>query len=474
MGAYDMEALNFTIAELGHKGVYVSYAPFPPFTSLVFAPFIYLPVAWAKLSFNILSALLFLTSIFRAIRYFGIPDYFLLLVPIIFFTPILNNLYFGQGYLLLVALLLEGYIAFRQQKIVFSSLLWGFAILFKLFPAVIIFYLILRKEYKYAIYLIGACLLFFVLSLSINGFDSWHFYCTTILPKLNTGELNDPFTISFQSAFMLFKKTFIYDELLNPFPLYKSSYLFVIALGLYKAGILGIIISMSLQKKVSEIVCFALWLFGSMLISPNGSSYSLILLAVPFLALIAEKRENKLLLWIALFVLFLACNIKIQWFASLPLFAAFPRLYLLVFLFIIMIGYQLSGTKPWVISLLAIFFIVPGVLSRKTESDSSTYLLKEEKDLFIYDFGIKNGYLTYYYWDGIGKERNTNYIIKTLSYEGVTIKQNQIFWANKQLTHSADLKKRVALMNGNSIIYLSDKNRGVGFYTLRKINLNTP
>ncbi len=471
MGAYDMEALNFNISEQGHKGVYVSYAPFPPFTALVFAPFIGLSVAWAKLYFVIFSALFFMVSLYRTVRYFAIPDYFLLLIPLLFFTPIINNIYFGQAYLLLVALLLEGLIAYRQQKIVLSSLLWGIAILFKLFPAVIFFYLILRKEYKNALYLGLACLFFFLLSLSINGIDCWHFYLTKILPKLNAGELNDPFTISFQSVFMLLKRTFLYDDLLNPNPVYSSPYLFILFVGLFKAGILAVTISLSKQKKLSSTMSFALWLFISILVSPNGSSYSLILLILPFLALIVDYKDHKFLFGLSAVLLFLACNIKIQWFAHLPLYAAFPRLYLLLFLFLMIVWRHLASVKPWTIFSLALIFIFPGIIFRKNDTDSSSYLLQKEKDLFIYDFGVKNACLTYTFWDGTAKERMTNFAVKSISNENLFIKDNQIYWANQQLTHSVDLKKKPVLVNKNTIIYLSDKNRGVGFYTLRKIAL---
>lgn len=471
MGAYDMEALNFNISEQGHKGVFVSYAPFPPFTSLIFAPFIGLPVAWAKLSFVIFSALVFVISIFRSVRFFAIPDYFLLLIPLLFFTPIINNVYFGQGYLLLIALLLEGLIAYRQQKIVFSSLLWGIAILFKLFPAVIFFYLILRKEYKNTLYLGLACLFFFLFSLSINGIDCWHFYLTKILPKLNAGELNDPFTISFQSVFMLLKRTFIYDELLNPNPVFRSPYLFILVMGLFKAGILAVIISLSKQKKLSSTMSFALWLFVSMLVSPNGSSYSLILLILPFLTLIVDYRDHKFLFGLSAVLLFLTCNIKIQWFAQLPLYAAFPRLYLLLFLFLIIVWRHLASVKPLTILFLALLFILPGIIFRKNGVDSSSYLLQKEKDLFIYDFGVKNTCLTYTFWDGTAKERRTNVAVESFSTEDIFIRNNQIYWGNQQLTHSVDMKKKAVLVNKNTIIYLSDKNRGVGFYTLRKITL---
>jgi hypothetical protein len=51
------------------------------------------------------------------------------------------------------------------------------------------------------------------------------------------------------------------------------------------------------------------------------------------------------------------------------------------------------------------------------------------------------------------------------------MKKNQLFYKGKQLTFSRDRKKKPMLATDGSIVYLSDKNRGVGFYTLRKIPL---
>ena len=141
MGAYDMQSLNNHIAASGYKVDLVSYAPFPPFTSLVFAPFIVFPMGTAKLLFNLISIVLFLFTIARTIRYFDISPWLGLTIPVIFFIPLVNNIFFGQAYLLLCTLLLEGFIAHRKKQYVLSSFLWGIAILFKLFPGLIFFYL---------------------------------------------------------------------------------------------------------------------------------------------------------------------------------------------------------------------------------------------------------------------------------------------------------------------------------------------
>ncbi|HEV3324940.1 MAG TPA: hypothetical protein VG052_05025, partial [Puia sp.] len=51
--AYDMQTLNDRIATDGYKRILVSYAPFPPFTSLVFSPLLIFPMGLAKVIFNV-------------------------------------------------------------------------------------------------------------------------------------------------------------------------------------------------------------------------------------------------------------------------------------------------------------------------------------------------------------------------------------------------------------------------------------
>src|SRR5580658_5747724 len=108
--AYDMTRLNDRIAAGGYHDVFVSYTPFPPFTSLVFAPFLIFPMNVARIIFNGVSIVLFLFTLFRLTRYLSSPPWLILVLPVIFFIPLINNLAFGQAYLLLFTLLGEGWL----------------------------------------------------------------------------------------------------------------------------------------------------------------------------------------------------------------------------------------------------------------------------------------------------------------------------------------------------------------------------
>ena len=474
--AYDMKALNDHIAAAGYKVDLVPYAPFPPFTSLIFAPFIILPMATAKLLFNLVSAILFLVTVARAIKHFGVSRYFALVIPIIFFIPIVNNIFFGQAYLLLCSLLLEGFLAYKERRPILSGILWGVAILFKIFPAFIFLFLLFRRKYRALLYLSIACALLLTGSLLINGIHSWEYYLAHILPKVNNGQLNDPFTYVFQSAFMLFKKAFIYDALLNPHPFIHSPFIFMAIMALFKALILTICIIFTIRKTDDDLPSFSIWMTASILLSPNGSSYSLVLLLIPLLALVTQLYNFRAIHMgfaiTAAALLLIACNIPVIRLSSFPLWAQFPRLYLLLAFFIIL-------SSPWarywntrLAAGLAIIFFILALPGLDTSRDSSTYLLDREEHLYICDYQVKNNSLVYYYRDQNGlHEVPTGFRVYTATNDDLDLRDEQIWYKGRQMTTGPDRKEKPLLVNNEYIVYLSDKDRGVDFYTLRQLTI---
>ncbi len=475
--AYDNYAFNLLIAQQGYKGIFVSYMPFPPFTALVFAPFLLLKPLWAKIAFNVISCLLFLFTLRRTVKFFAVPGWAVALLPVIFFMPLRNGLFFGQSYLLLLLLLLEGYMAFKKGKPVLSSFLWAVAILFKLFPGLILIFLLLRKQYKNVVYTCMAALVLVLISLGLSGFDSWKFYIANVLPRVSNGELNSTYTYLFQSFFMLLRNLFVYDELMNPGALFDSPALFLLLLALFKAFILALCIGATWKRK-GDFLPFALWITGSMLVSPNGSTYSLVLLIIPFLAVVHEaadmrvKQKTTMLVLLAALLL-LICNVPLQSLASWPVLFKFPRLYLLLVFWLLLLWRAPGAFDYRVAALLFITFMVPGIIALSSpRQNSGSYLLPKDAHILIYDYEVKDHKLVYYYWDDTGAhELVTGYAIDSISSEHLGLQQNQIWYKGKQLTGGGDWKKKPMLVNGSTIVYLSDKNRGVSFYTLRKLSL---
>ncbi|WP_207513477.1 glycosyltransferase family 87 protein [Longitalea luteola] len=465
---YETWALNALIAREGYTGIFVSYTPFPPFTSIVLAPFLLLPVGMARIVFNIVSAALFVFAAARTIKYLAVPVWISWLIPVLFFIPLRNNIFFGQAYLLLTALLLEGCMAYKKGKMVGAAFLWAGAICFKLFPLVILLFLLAKKQYRQLLYCIAACLLLALVTLSINGWAPWQYYVFTILPRANSGELNDSYTWLFQSAFMLLKNLLVFDPVQNPHAVINSTPLFIVCMALFKALILACCIGITVQRKVTDVAAFAAWITGSLLLSPNGSTYSLILLLIPLLALANSKRVY---LYTGMVLVFFICVIPVQALRGWPVLLQFPRLYLMLLLFgVLMLEARMRfPIKPFFIVAALLLLADAGKMIGRP--DNSHYLLTEELPL-VYDYTIANNKLMYYYRDDKGKhETFTNYIVNSYSTQQVHIQNNQVYFGNKQLTATPDRKRQAMLVNGRDIIYLSDKNRGFGFYTLRRLTV---
>ncbi len=64
---------------------------------------------------------------------------------------------------------------------------------------------------------------------------------------------------------------------------------------------------------------------------------------------------------------------------------------------------------------------------------------------------------------------NTGLAVTGWTGNELEVRDKQIWYKGKQLTNSPDAKKKPLLIDGVFILYLSDKNRGPGFYTLRKL-----
>jgi Protein of unknown function (DUF2029). len=441
--AYDACSLSASAASQGYT-VFAVYTPFPPFTALVMAPFLLLPITWSKLIFNIFSATLFLFTLRRSARFFNAPLCLLAALPLVFFIPLRNQILLGQGYLLLAVLLLEGYMAYKKGLFNSAGFLWALAIAFKIFPVCILLFPAFRKQYKQLALCISFGAVCFMLSLWCVGFPSWKYYLFTLMPRLNNGELNDSYTYIFQSAFMLLKNLFVYDAIQNPNPLINNLYLFLIVNIIYKSLILGSAVNVK-----NDWQAFGAWITASLLISPNGSSYSLILLLIPLIAF-----PNRI------FLLLLICWLPIQWFESFPTIVRFPRLHLMLILFASISKFNL---KP-ILAFIAVFLITH-IFQLFPQPDPSRYFFTTNTPL-IYKINIRQNHLAYFYWNGSGShEVITNHLVTTA--EEIPIINNQLIHNGHQLTHTPDLKKQAMLINNRQVIYLSDKNRGVGFYTLR-------
>lgn len=460
---------NKAISNLGYLGLFTSYAPNTPFLALVFYPISFLSLALAKLLFNIISILLFIYSLNRLALFYKINPNYILLIPILFFVPIKNELLFGQVYFLLFFLLSEFWLAHEKEQSKKMALFLSFAIFLKVFPVLFIFIFLFKKQFKPLIHIAISCLFLFLISVIFTGFDIWLFYFNSVLTKASNGEIANAFVSNYQSVFMFSKELLVFDARENPDAFFNSPIVFFALTLALKIGL--IITGYFISRRVSNsLFVFSYWILATILISPYGSTYSFILLLFPFLVLVKSDISNiKKVVFITL--LLLINNFPLSLFIGNKFPFSYLRLFALILFFILFISLIYRKVNWKIITLGTIASCLFIALFKKSEIVNSTYFLDKKAPILIYDYKISNSRLTYFYWNEEG-EKTKSIPLETKTALTAELKNNQIFYNKKQFTFDKSNKLKPMLINNKTILYLSDYDRGIGFYTLRKISIN--
>jgi hypothetical protein len=468
LGVFDPITFNKRIFSEGFRNIFVSYNPNPPSASILFAPFALLPLHESKLIFNCVSAILFCLSLYRISKHFELNTAVVFLaVPIIFFIPIRNQILFGQTYFLLFFLLSEGYLAYQKGNYPLSALLWALAIFLKIFPAAVILLLLTNKNWKACLWLGCLCFLLLVISVLIQGTEVWTYYAFEILPRNLKGEITSAYATNYQSANVFLKYLFVENVDLNPVPVLNSKLAFHIAEIAFKSFIIGCCILFLLQRK--DVLAFGMLILGSILISSYGSTYSNILLLFILLPLLKEWKREK---WFVIAVLILlAANLPISIFKEFNPLLQFPRLAILLSIFVIVVAMTKIKFRWQPFIIFSVIFSL-FTFTHKSSYDPSRLLTKEERKNIPYGYGLKNGYIYYNYWNENG---DNTYVTSvkgtTLTNDELQLINGQIFYKGNQITNSNDKKLKPMLLNSDAIVYLSDKDNGIGFYNLRILKI---
>jgi hypothetical protein len=456
---YDCWSFNKMIVAEGEKGLYENYTPVPPFSAVFYLPFSSCSLFTAKLIFNIFSLLIFILVFIHAIRHFKINNSWICLVPIIFLFPFFNNITFGQTYLLLIALLLEGYIAFEKKQFWLAGICWALTIHLKIFPIIILLFLLLTKEWKAFLWTILLTGVFFGLSLFFIPSSIWTHYLVDILPRLMRNEINNPFATDYQTMYVFLEQIFVRDKMLNPNSPMDSQRLFEIVNGIYSFFILLPAILISFRSDISSFKKFSIWLFAGMMVSGYGTNYGLLLLVFPLLAFLFTEHEFNRNGFIVLILTTAICFIPVHQFGDLAIPLRFPRLWMLLLLYLVFIS-SMKIKMNWKVAVPVFVFMMSMILLiPKNRNDGSEYFLDKEEALLIVDYEVEGDSMKLFCMEEQGIKTKCVFVHGKLQ---------PFYFGNSSGQFSSGCEKANYVLNDSLVVYLSDKNRGVGFYTLRK------
>ncbi|MCU0423118.1 MAG: DUF2029 domain-containing protein [Bacteroidia bacterium] len=449
---FDTASFNLKIYELGQRNYFLDYTPVPPFSALLYIPFVFSPIAKAKLLWNIINGILLLLIFKKLYHSFNIPKYVLFSFFILLIIPLRNNFYEGQSYVLICFLLLEGLLQYLKGKTWIMALTWAICIHLKISPIIVVFFLLFNQSYKALLYLLSSVSLIFIISIPFVGSQVWIIYLTEILTRLANGEINNPYALNYQSMQVLLKTLFVSDSHFNPQAAFHAPWLYDKLVQLFKLTLMlfGIAFTVGQHSKQEK---FAIWILILLLVSGYGNSFSLLFLLFPLTFFYEKFLPLNIFQKFGIVILFLIVVMPFYWFQSWPFPFRFLRLYSLLAILIIL--YRISEIhiyKPLFLVVIFIFFI-----PTSKHLNSGYNLLNSNSPLLVYDFSIEGHQLKLNYFD----------------FNGPNIKLIKLpYHASKTLVLSDTVLswrrvKRICV-NDSEEYFLSDQNRGVGFYTIYK------
>ncbi|MGB0403673.1 MAG: glycosyltransferase family 87 protein [Salibacteraceae bacterium] len=344
---------NEQLEELGFSEYFGNFAPNSPTLLLVFAPLTFLSAHQSKLIFNLIGLIVFTISFYRLCCTFRIQKISVLLISIVLFLPMRNNLLFGQAYLILTALIIEFSINYSKKRFWISTFWLALASALKLFPAVLVMVFIVRKDVhsvlRYALWLI----IILGFTTLMVGIETMEFYLIHVAPASMLGRMSEEFVLNYQSVQMWSKALFVMlpNYYLNPLANlgpHASTFLNTLLTG----TVVFMGVGYTLRSPLPYVI--SVWVVIGLLITPYGSSYSLILLGVVAALAISPKKSKRF--WTVLVLVILVSLVRYKWFAELPIYFQFPKLFIMSALLLALVLYKPFVFKPLVFVAICFLF----------------------------------------------------------------------------------------------------------------------
>ena len=337
------------------------FIPHPPTTALLLWPVAGLSPVTARNVWTLLNLALLALNVWLLSRVAGLSWRLTALLFLATGFGLVNQFLFGQQYLLLLTSLLVGLYLYQRGAPVAAGVAFGSLVAVKYVGALFLLYFAWTRAWR--VVLAGAATVAAVLGLTValTGWETLRVFVAEVLPRHLQGEIQNPFSVYFQSWNSLLRRLFVPEASLNPSPPLTAPALFFLLKNLIFWGGLGLTLTALAGARFSEpqsTLLFQVGLIplGLLLLAPAGTTYYFVLLTLSVvtfvkLALAAGRVRAAAALGLWYAVLNLPHFVKLSHLAvgwSTPL--AYSRLWLLtgfwgLVLFLFRENWQ--GTVRW-------------------------------------------------------------------------------------------------------------------------------
>jgi hypothetical protein len=281
----------FGIEEMG------KFAPYPPITAFIMMPLASLqPLnalrAWTLINLGVLLCLIVLLS-----KTLNKGWLWCALMILLSGHALVNNFRFGQFYLILTLLTLWSLTFWKRDRRLFSGVLMGIGATIKYFPIVFLPLCLIRKEWRIILSFLGTMIALILVSIAVLGIEPYRRFIEAVLLPHLSGNIQNRFSMNFQSWNSLLARLLLFDSTLNPNPVFNSPLGYSLGLlAVYTAVVTLLVIGL---RKTAQTwgnnalsVEFSLLCVGGIVLFPASATYHFLLLSVPISILLALGEKT--------------------------------------------------------------------------------------------------------------------------------------------------------------------------------------
>ena len=286
------------------------FIPHPPPMALLMMPLAGFVPVYAKSIWIAASVLLAIGAALLLTRISGLPR---LLTGILLLSTggaLINNLLFGQVYLLVLFLIVLGLYLEQQDHPFLSGLCFGGQAAMKYLGLAWLLYFAFKGRRRVVLGGLAALCATALMVVWLDGIQVFMTFFKEVFNRLVAGEIQDPYSTRWQSWNSLFRRLFLFEQTLNPSPAFDSPPLFFAAKNLILwlfSGLSVLVIAKgkSLSKKHDELLRLGWIPLSLLLLSPGGATYHVLLLtisAVFFTRILLDSQRSRwaVVLWLLL------------------------------------------------------------------------------------------------------------------------------------------------------------------------------
>ncbi len=333
------------------------FQPFPPPTALLMVPLAVFDIRTAKSLWTVLNIGFAAALVTVLSRLSTMSSLLTSLIVLGSGWAIVNTFALGQAYLLLALCLALSIYLYEQQRPFLSGVIAGLFIPIKYFPIALVVVFLIERKWNAAAGALLSALAVLILSILSLGLDVHRIFLGSFLWNHLDGGMANPFSATYQSWDSLLRSLFIKDPILNPAPFVDMPAAFLIVRGIVVLSLTATLIramQMRFDEESHTTFYVSSFFVFALLIAPATATYHFLMLSIPLAMLCPILMNMKQYRHLgSMMVLYLGIGIvPAGAFDRLGLegawkLLAYPRLYLLLALFLMISGMPVSekGSK---------------------------------------------------------------------------------------------------------------------------------